>query len=139
MAAASLPRLSPARADEVTQWWRRLAPNERRALRADAGRPPPRVVVRFVEAGHADDDPDASTDFYEHLVNHEIVIDDGPRYHICTAHPAARAAVAAGRIPAAFRCPRGRSDSACPMRGLLDRAPGCDVRFSLLPAERPQA
>jgi hypothetical protein len=135
MCTTSLPILSVARVDEVTQWWRELAPDVRRALRPDGGRPPARVVVRFVEAGQADDDPDASTDFYEHLVNHEIVLDDGPRYHICSAHPAARAAVASGRILSGFRCPRGKVG--CPMRALLDHAPGCDVRFSRVP-ERPR-
>jgi hypothetical protein len=43
-----------------------------------------------------------------------------------TAHPEARAALAAGRIPAEFRCPLRRA--ACPLR---DQAPGCDVRFSI--------
>jgi hypothetical protein len=73
---------------------------------------------------------EAKHDFYEYLVNHEIFIDDGPKYHFCSAHPEARAVLSAGHIPAAFRCPRG--ESACPMRVLLDRRPGRDVRLSLV-------
>ena len=120
-------RLSDTQAAEVDQWWRGLAPRDRRELRRDPGRPPPRVVARFVEPG---EDVGAEDDFYEYLVNHEIYIDDGPKYHICSAHPEARAVLSAGRIPAAFRCPRG--EKACPMRVLLDQRPGHDVRLSLV-------
>ena len=126
-----MSRLTAVRVSEVSEWWRSLAPDVRRELRRDGGRPPRRVVARFVEP---DEGPAETHDFYEYLVNHEIYIDDGPKYHICSAHPAARAVVAAGRIPATFRCPRG--ESACPMRVLLDRRPGRDVRLSLVDEER---
>jgi hypothetical protein len=86
-----------------------------------------RVVARFVEPGEVSETAD---DFYEYLVNHEIYIDDGPKFHICTAHPDARAAVAAGHIPAAFRCPRDEGE--CPMRSLLDLSPGRDVHLTLV-------
>lgn len=117
------------RVAEVTEWWRALGPAERRDLCRDAGRPPARVVARFVEA---DEDLHGSDgdDFYEYLVNHELTLDDGRTFHICSAHPEARAVVAAGRIPATFRCPRG--EAVCPMRTLLDRGPGHDVQLSLV-------
>jgi hypothetical protein len=102
------------------------------------------VVVRFVAAGAAEldelDELDptgaGTTDFYEYLVNHEVILDDGRTDHICSAHPEARAALTAGRIPADFRCPRAQAS--CPMRALLNAAPGCDVRFAIVrEAESP--
>jgi len=120
-------KLSDAQTAEVTEWWRRLAPLDRRELRRGAGRPRTRVVARFVEP---DDATEVSDDFYEYLVNHEIYIDDGPTYHICSAHPEARAVLTAGRIPKGFRCPRG--EEVCPMRALLDQCPGHDVQLSLV-------
>lgn len=72
-------------------------------------------------------------DFYEYLVNHELCFYGGRTFHICSAHAEARAVVAAGRIPASFPCPRASTD--CPMRKLLDEAPGCDVRLSLIRTE----
>jgi hypothetical protein len=124
--------LSATQVSEITRWWGALPPTVRRSVRRDGGRPPAGVVARFVEAGEGSEDDangEGVVDFYEYLVNHEIAIDDGPRYHICSAHPEARAVVAAGHIPATFRCPRG--EAACPMRALLNHAPGCDVRLSL--------
>jgi hypothetical protein len=124
-------RLSKAHATEVDEWWRGLAPAVRRELRRGGRRPPTRVVARFVEP----DEPMAEThDFYEYLVNHEIYIDDGPTWHICSAHPEARAVVAHGRIPASFVCPR--SEAGCPMRGLLALRPGCDVQLALTSEDR---
>ena len=119
-------KLSGSEAAQVDAWWRGLAARDRRELRRDAGRPPIRVVGRFVEPGN---DDEVSIDFYEYLVNHEIYINDGPMYHICSAHPEARAAISKGRIPATFVCPRREKE--CPMRKVLDERPGYDVRFSL--------
>jgi hypothetical protein len=118
--------LTRAEAARVSQWWRGLAPIDQRALRRDAGRPPVRIVARFVEPGG---DEEASSDFYEYLVNHEIYLDDGPELRICSAHAEARAVIANGRIPATFGCPRNEKE--CPMRALLDHRPGCDVRLTL--------
>ncbi len=120
-------KLSDVQAVEVDEWWRGLAPFDRRELRRDAGRPPARIVARFVDP---DEGLTTSDDFYEYLVNHEIYIDDGPKVHICSAHPEARAVVATGRIPTGFRCPRG--EEVCPMRALLDQNPGHDVQLSLV-------
>jgi hypothetical protein len=127
-APATLVRhLSPSQATDVERWWKALPTAERRALGRDAGRPPARLVGRFVEPG-ARSEGDDEDGLYDYLVNHEITLDDGRTYHICTAHPESRAAQIAGRVPAAFRCPRAEAD--CPMRALLDRAPGCDLRLS---------
>jgi hypothetical protein len=120
-------RLAPPARAEVTRWWHRLTTAERRTLGRDAGRPPRGVVGRFVEAGEREDAPGGVTDFYEYLVNHEIFLEDGRPYHICSAHPEARAAVNAGHVPATFHCPRGIAE--CPMRRLLDVAPGHDLRL----------
>ena len=117
-------RLSSAERRDVETWWDDLAPTERGSLRRDVGRGPRGVVARFVEAGTEADDVGA-TDFYEYLVNHEIFLEDGRPFHICSSHPAARARLAAGLIPAGFRCPKG--DAACPMRALADAAGGRDV------------
>jgi hypothetical protein len=121
--------LSPEQARGVDRWWEELEPSERRALRPNAGRAPARVVVRHVAGAELDEGDADAGDFYEYLVNHEIILDGERTYRICSAHPEARAAIAAGRIPAEFRCPLARA--ACPMRSLLDEAPGCDVRFSI--------
>jgi len=117
-------RLSSAERRDVERWWDDLAPTERGALRRDAGRAPRGLVARFVEAGTEADDAGA-TDFYEYLVNHEIFLEDGRPFHICSSHPAARACLAAGLVPSGFRCPKGRA--ACPMRALADAAGGRDV------------
>jgi hypothetical protein len=110
---------------EAQRWWQALGPDERRALRRDPAPPPPGLVGRFVEPTEGEDEPN---DLYEYLVNHELSFPDGRVFHICTAHPAARAVLASGRIPADFRCPRG--ERTCPMRVVLDAAPGSDVRIS---------
>jgi len=123
-------RLSKAQLRSVTHWWQGLAPAERRGLRHDPGRPPVRVIARFVGPDSHGDDAGEPTDFYEYLVNHEIFLEDGRRYHICSAHPEARAVASAGRVPASFRCPR--ADVHCPVRALLRTAPSCDLRLSLV-------
>ena len=116
--------------ERAERWWRELPAAERRDLAAVRGRRPLGVFVRFVEQGEAaDDDP---IDFYEFLINHEVYLDDGRTFHICSAHPAARARFAAGYIPRDFSCPR--SDDACPIRALLAVSPDHDVKLSLAPS-----
>ena len=68
-------------------------------------------------------------DFYEYLVNHEEYLLRVPGPHVCTAQPAAEAAVRAGFIPASFTCPIANSD--CLMHKLLARAPGQSVSLQL--------
>jgi hypothetical protein len=46
-------RLPGVDTSEVIEWWRGLAPDVRRELRRDGGRPPRRVVARFVEPDEA--------------------------------------------------------------------------------------
>src|SRR5262245_48934324 len=111
-------RLSATDLLEVTQWWRTLSPAERRGLR-DGGRPPRGLIGRFVEPSVVDDEGPQSLDYDEYLVNHEISLEDGRTFHICSAHEQARSATSAGLIPAGFFCPRAEAE--CPMRVLLDQ------------------
>lgn len=64
-------KLSDAQAAEIDEWWRGLALVDRHELCRDRGRLPARVVARFVEPGES---TEASDDFYEYLVNHEIYL-----------------------------------------------------------------
>ncbi len=118
--------LSPKQRTEAERWWASLAGAQRRSL----GLPRERTLVvgRFVEPGEPDEG--TNDDLYEYLVNHELWLEDGRRYHICTAHEGARKVLARGRIPGAFRCPRG--ERACPMRAIVDAAGGRDVRLAVL-------
>jgi hypothetical protein len=117
---------------EIRKWWRALPWRERHAMRPCEGRAPRGVTARFVEDSGTDDE---GLDFYEYLVNHDIVLDDGRRFHICSAHPQARQVLASGLLPAGFRCPIGRDE--CPMRAILAVSPGRHVRLALAPAICP--
>jgi len=118
---------------EVDHWWQSLAPAERRSLRRPRERRSLQVIGRFVESGPAEASDD-TTDFYEYLVNHELTLDDGRTFHICSAHPEARAVLASGLVPSTFRCPRGAA--ACPMQALLSESPSCDVRLAVATVPR---
>ncbi|CAN5925686.1 hypothetical protein BH11MYX4_BH11MYX4_14210 [soil metagenome] len=118
---------------EIERWWQQLAPAERRSLRRPRERRSLQVVGRFVEPGEGDAS-DETTDFYEYLVNHELVLDTGRTFHICSAHPEARAVVSSGVVPATFRCPRAAE--VCPMRRLLSERPSCDLLLSLAEVAR---
>lgn len=48
-------------------------------------------------------------------------------FHLCRAHAAARAVIAAGRLPHDFVCPL--ADAGCPMRAVLAEAPGKSLRL----------
>ncbi len=88
------------------------------------------VSARYVENGEEEDDEALwNRDFYEYLVNHEAFSYQLRRYHICTAHPKARAAVEAGFIPATFLCPL--EEEQCPMRLLLRAAGGRSVKLQV--------
>jgi hypothetical protein len=63
------------------------------------------------------------------VIAHELTLWQERTFHICSAHEDATAVVLEGRIPATFRCPWAKAE--CPMRVLLQEAPGCDVRLSL--------
>lgn len=116
--------LTPKQRTEAERWWASLGEPVRRSI--GFARKGAAVVGRFVEPA----EPEESTDdFYEYLVNHELWLEDGRRYHICTAHERARKVLVHGRIPAGFRCPLGAR--ACPMRAILDAAGGRDVRLAV--------
>lgn len=103
-------------------------PGATRSRRAPRLRPRHPVEILAELVAEDDDAPsDVPSDFYEHLVNHELVLDGGPRFHICTAHPHARATVASGRIPPDFACPN--ASVGCPLRAIADRAGGQLVRL----------
>jgi hypothetical protein len=118
-----------------SSWWKGLSDAERRELAADRRRHPIGVLVRFVEPGEAPGEGADHADFYEYLINHEVFLEDGRTFHICSAHPDARACIMRGHIPGDFSCPR--DDAACPMRALLDLAPGQDAKLGLPPADAP--
>ena len=124
--------LTERQSEEIAAFWRDLAPAERRRLSRRAS-PPVAVMARFEDPEARTDDDDIS-DFYEYLVNHEVFLEDGRRFHICTAHPAARSAVARGVIDARFECPRG--ELACPMTTLTGAANGRAVRLRLVALDR---
>ena len=115
-----------------TSWWLGLSEPDRRALRRRLRLRDDVVVARFVEPD--DDEAPVPSDFYEYLVGHEVYLEDGRSFHICTAHAQARAVVGRGRIPGGFRCPR--ADAHCPLRRLLAERAGYDCRLML--AARPQ-
>jgi hypothetical protein len=120
--ACLVKRASAAKMAFVTRWWSALSHAEQRALRRDEATPPRGLVVRFVEPAEAEEEDD----LYAFLVNHELSFPPERTFHICTAHPEARAVVDAGRIPADFRCPRG--EASCPMRAIV-LAAGKSVRL----------
>ncbi|MGE0548794.1 MAG: hypothetical protein AB7O24_23960 [Kofleriaceae bacterium] len=67
----------------------------------------------------------------EYISNHEEVqffLADGS-FHICRAHPAARAVICSGLLPARFECPI--ADQACPMRTIIAAAGGRSVTLSV--------
>jgi hypothetical protein len=113
----------------LRRWWNGLTRAERRELATDRRRHPLGVVVRFVEPGELSDDEAYGIDFYEYLVNHEVVFEDGRTFHICSAHPDARACLLDGRIPSGFSCPR--AEAACPMLAVLEVRPGWDAKLLL--------
>lgn len=129
--------LSTPQQQEFDQWWKTLGTSDRYSLRQHAGRPPVGVVARFVDAERLADDGEENVDFYEYLVNHELWLEDGRTFRICSAHPEARALLRRGRIPAIFECPRRAAE--CPMRALLDAANGLSVRLSLARDSRDEA
>src|SRR5262249_39496863 len=139
--------LSKDDAEVVNRFWRRLSAQDRRSLavlyderaescsysserRRDGSSAwygvSIEVVGRFTEAPERDE---PEIDFYEYLVNHELSLGDVRRFHVCTRHEAAAAAVRRGLVPASFSCPRGLAE--CPMRRLLDLAPGRSLAFDV--------
>lgn len=118
-----------------TDWWQGLSSQDRCALKQRLRYRDDVIVARFVEPG-GDDEP-VPSDFYEYLVGHELYLEDGRRFFICSAHPEARVALERGRIPHDFRCPR--ADTACPIRQLLAEGVGHDCKLRTGPCPKGAA
>ena len=134
--------ISPTDAAAVEAWWAGLPEAARSEVAAlwderqdiclfgmapelDGAAPPVVIGGRFVPRGEAAGREEWRAEYFEHLMNNlDLVFFEAPvvrTFHICTRHRAARAVLAAGRIPADFRCPLDRAD--CPLRRLLDVSP----------------
>jgi len=146
-----LEALSPEAVAVVGAWWGCLSDNSKdeiislwdercdadffRPLPPEPGGPETDVVPKVFGGKFVPNEDTSGWDewhaaYFEHLVNHpdlghlEMMV---PRiFHIgCTAHEAARVALATGKIPADFTCPL--RSVGCPMRKLLD----IDPKFAL--------
>jgi hypothetical protein len=130
--------LTEAGLRDVGRWWQELDFFSRRQvfqLWADcvAMNEGQRIIAcvegEFVEADEIPENGVWHNDFYEYLVNHEEFFVQERKFHVCTRHPLARAAIEAGRIPRGFTC--GLEENACPMKRILMAAPGKSVRLKL--------
>lgn len=96
------------------------------------------IGARFLPKDEIEE-PDASwnIDLYEYLINHpELAIHHLNRtFHICSAHPQARAAVAKGVISSNYVCPLAHDD--CPMNNLLALSQGRGIAFFSLCKREP--
>lgn len=139
---ADLPP-SPASAD----WWDSLSDSHRTELLAlcdprqdecffgvdpEGGEPPAVRGGRFLPHDDAWGLEEWGPDWFDHLMEHPewVELMRPVEFHVggvCTAHPTARAALAAGHIPAEFTCPF--TSTSCPMRRFLESAPGFSVRL----------
>jgi hypothetical protein len=141
--AQMLDKLSSSDGEKARAWWAGLS-DENKARVADlydgrreqcffgviddnsAARVPRVIGGRFVANEDTTGWPAWHEELFDHLIcNPELLVFAPPvvrTFHICTRHEAARAVLAAGRIPSDFRCPFGEND--CPMRSILSLAPG---------------
>lgn len=143
-----LARIAAEARPAVERWWAGLSADDRRdALAAwdeaardrffapspDALGPVPVVIGgRFVPAEQPLVGAEWHADYFEYLLKYpELLLVNEVQlrtFHIgCTAHPEARAALAAGCIPAGFVCPLGSTD--CPMRRMLAESPGQSIQL----------
>jgi hypothetical protein len=129
--------LSPDKGKEVAAWWAGLDdasrshvadlcdPRQDESFFGAASDVPVVIGGRFVPGDDAAGWSEWHAELFDHLLsNPELVLFAPPvvrTFHVCTRHEAARAALAAGRIPADFQCPLGSGD--CPLRRLLSVAP----------------
>jgi hypothetical protein len=144
-----LDGLAPADEAEVLAWWSGLADAARSQVadlcdpRRDqclfgavpgeaAARLPAVIGGCFVPRDDAAGWAEWHAELFDYLLcNPELVMIAPPvvrRFHICTRHEAARAALKSGRIPADFRCPLDSGD--CPMRRLLSISPNKSLQES---------
>lgn len=114
-----------ARADDGS-WYATVGDGELRWHRL-----PVELVGHFVDPEDRADHDLARQQLLEFVSNHEEIaffLVEGA-FHICRAHPSARAVIRQGFIPADFECPL--SDAACPMRRILAVCPGRAVQLDV--------
>ena len=142
--SASLPSTEDASA---TAWWNGLSHQQRSELAVlcdplqddcffgvtpEGGEPPTVRGGRFLPHDDAWGLEEWGPEWFDHLLEHpELVtmweVERLRTFHICTRHPAARATLAVGRIPADFVCPFDSAD--CLMRRLIDSSAGNTLRL----------
>ena len=105
------------RARQVYREWRRALPYAERAELAAAPRAE-QIVAKAVDPD-ARENAEWSAELAEYLTAHDLFWVEERRYHICRPHPAARAVIATGVVPARFSCPL--ASAACPIAA----ASGC--------------
>ncbi len=136
--------LSPTDVQAATAWWAGLSDASRsevaslcrpgRGTRSFARADSRPVVIggRFVAPDDTAGWDEWNEELFDYLLcNPELVLSRPTvvrTFHICTSHELARKTLAAGRIPADFRCPFDSQD--CPMRGLLSLAPGKSLQLT---------
>jgi hypothetical protein len=139
--------LTPAADASAVAWWDGLSADEKGQLAflcdpqrdqrffdpdPEGGEPPTVRGGRFIPHDDAWGLEEWGPDWFDYLMEHPEWIElMQPRQFeqggVCTLHPTARAALAAGHIPADFNCPFPSTD--CPMRKLLAAADGRSVRL----------
>ena len=142
--SAALPATEDATA---TSWWDGLSVDQQCELTRlcdplqdacffgmdlEGGEPPLVRGGRFIPHDDAWGLDEWGPDWFDYLMEHPEWIElMQPRQFeqggVCTLHTTARAALAAGHIPADFNCPFPSTD--CPMRNLLAAADGRSVRL----------
>lgn len=148
-AATSLPtQLEEALAEaghrEAPEWWKSLDEGDQEQILqlwedcvSEHPEQRPRVRVKGRPVPPLEDEFDTDTGaywnpaFYNYLVNHEIGINPQRerRFHVCTQHPLAKAAIESGTISHEFTCALDRDT--CPMERLLKLHPGRALRLEL--------
>lgn len=148
--ARILSRIADDARPVVQRWWASLTPTARedsltdRDERRETGVFAPQegdrweqvpVVIggRFVPAEHSQlVGPEWHADYFDYLLKYpELLLNEKREIRtggVCTAHPEARATLAAGCIPAGFVCPLGSDE--CPMRKLLSQRPNQTLQLT---------
>ncbi len=116
--------------ERVLEWWNGLHENQRQSLvhSYEAESYPKNFVV--YRDSNSEEQVDTVVegvfvdDRYEYLVNHELFTKPVRTFHVCTAHPVARAVQIKGILPSDFICPLSQAEAQCPMRQILAQAPG---------------
>lgn len=136
------PIKSTIRASEilaVENWWGKLSQDQQQELAPlydEQFVDQDQMISIYLCGRYVEQDAEEAIDsrfwinqFYEYLVNHEIVIEDC-KMHIggtCSANHAAESALRNARIKQSFRCPEQKAS--CLMRKLLSYKSGYDFQF----------